>query len=193
MWGHVGEEARGWTPYCRSRSVSGGAGAAQGAPAQGELRRGGRLPPCRAAALWPVLQVRRAAKPAAKARRPPPSLVSLLGQQVVPEGRERALVRPCWEWQAPSPIRAPGREWHSRPDALTNGIAGPGWAVRVGVARGRVWASQWGCRQSGAEVSVERSRGAILARRDTSQCSPIGIRTPAPEQSCSSVTQEEKL
>lgn len=54
-------EARGWTRYCRSRSVFGGAGAAQRAPAHGELRRGGRLPPCRAESLWPVRQVRGAA------------------------------------------------------------------------------------------------------------------------------------
>lgn len=54
-------EARGWTRYCRNRSVFGGAGAAQRAPAHGELRRGGRLPPCRAESLWPVRQVRGAA------------------------------------------------------------------------------------------------------------------------------------
>lgn len=127
-----------------------------------------------------MLQVREAAEPAARTR-PPQYLVSHLGQQVVPEGRERALARPSWEWQAPSPIRAPGREWHGRSDAATNGIAGPGWAVRVGVARDGVRASLWGGRQSGAEVSAERSCGAFLARRDTSQCSPIGIRTPAAE------------
>lgn len=84
---------------------------------------------------------------------------------MVPEGRERALELPTWEWQAPSPIRAPGREWHGRPATLTNGIAGPGWAVRVGVARDGVWASLWGGSQSGAEVSVGRSGTAFLARR----------------------------
>lgn len=102
---------------------------------------------------------------------------------MVPKGRERAPALPPWEWRAPLPIRALGREWQGGPDALTNGIAGPGWAVRVGVARGRVWASLWGVRQSGTEVSVERSCGAVLALRvrDTSQCSPIGIPTPARE------------
>ncbi|OBS80228.1 hypothetical protein A6R68_21571, partial [Neotoma lepida] len=38
-----------------------------------------------------------------------------------------------------------------------------------------------------------RSRGAFPARRDAGPCFPIGIRTPAREQSRSSVTQEEKL
>lgn len=94
---------------------------------------------------------------------------------MVPEGRERALALPPWEWQAPLPIRAPGREWQGGPDALTNGIAGPGWAVRVGVARGRVWASLWGVRQSGAEVSVERSCGVFLAGRERETHQPMSL------------------
>lgn len=54
--------AAGGRRYCRSRSVCGGAGAAQRAPAHGELRRGEPLPPCRAASLRPVLQVSGAAR-----------------------------------------------------------------------------------------------------------------------------------
>lgn len=85
-------------------------------------------------------------------------------------GPAASPARPPWEPQAPSPIRAPRRAWRGRPDALTNGIAGPGWAVGVGVATGRVPASLRRGRQSCAEVSAGRScGGAIPARRDAGQ------------------------
>lgn len=54
--------AAGRRQYCRRRSVCRGAGAAQRAWAHGELRRGGPLPPRRAASPWPMLQVREAAE-----------------------------------------------------------------------------------------------------------------------------------